>query len=207
MHDPSAWPRPTRRRLTRRRLTRPRGLRLTIGSPLRRLVGAAAVVIAFTTSGVVDAAPCWPAPVAGTVIDPFRAPACPWCAGNRGIEYDVGPGTRPRAVAPGIVSFSGVVAGERYVVVDLPNGWKLTYGRLVESHLHRGDPVIVGSIVGSASGSFYFGLRIDGVPIDPAPYLGVARGVPRLIPVDGRAARLSPGTRLVCPVGVSSPSR
>jgi murein DD-endopeptidase MepM/ murein hydrolase activator NlpD len=175
---------------------------------MRRCGWAASVVaISLALGGTVDAAECWPASVTGTVVDPFRAPACAWCPGNRGIEYEVAAGTRPRAVAAGIVSFSGVVAGERYVVVDLPNGWKLTYGRLVDSHLHVGDAVIAGSIVGSAAGPFYFGLRVDGAPVDPAPYLGVATGTPRLVPVDGRRARPSPGARLVCPVGVAAPGR
>ena len=37
-----------------------------------------------------DAAPCWFPPVTGTVTDPYREPPCPWCAGNRGLDYRVG---------------------------------------------------------------------------------------------------------------------
>ena len=52
------------------------------------------------------------------VVDPFRAPACAWCPGNRGLEYAPPPGPPVRAVAAGVVTFTGVVAGTRYVVVD-----------------------------------------------------------------------------------------
>jgi murein DD-endopeptidase MepM/ murein hydrolase activator NlpD len=175
---------------------------------VRGIVLIALLLMAAQKPGSTAAAgECWNPPVAGTVIDPFRAPACTWCEGNRGIEYDVASGTRPRAVAAGTVSFSGVVAGERYVVVDLPSGWKLTYGRLVDSQLRAGDAVVAGSIVGSASGPFFFGLRIDGEYVDPSAHLGHTVGVPRLIPVDGRRARPSTDVRLVCAVGVGARRR
>ncbi len=52
-----------------------------------------AYLIAITLAGFpspASAAPCWNPPVAGRVVDPFRMPACTWCPGNRGIEYEVG---------------------------------------------------------------------------------------------------------------------
>ena len=48
---------------------------------------------------------------------PFRAPACAYCPGNRGLEYDAAVGSPVRAAAAGTVTFAGVVAGVRYVVV------------------------------------------------------------------------------------------
>src|SRR5262245_2865597 len=66
--------------------------------------------------------PCLNAPVRAPVIDPFRTPGCRWCAGNRGIEYGTTPGTLVRASAAGTVTFAGVVAGTRYVVVLHPSG-------------------------------------------------------------------------------------
>jgi murein DD-endopeptidase MepM/ murein hydrolase activator NlpD len=149
-------------------------------------------------SPAADAAPCWRPAVAGHVTDPFRAPSCPYCPGNRGIEYSVLGGTHVRAVAAGTVTWAGSVAGTRYVVVRLANGWRVTYGQLTNALLSTGDNVVPGVRVGTASGSFYFGLRIGANYRDPAPFLGRLVGRPRLVPVDGTAPRAAPATRLRC---------
>lgn len=143
-------------------------------------------------------APCWRAPVHGWIIDPFREPPCPWCAGNRGIEYGVN-GTQPvRAVSGGVVTFAGSVAGTRYVVVEHVDGWKATYGKLDTSSVIVGDGVARGAVLGAARRTFFFSLRVDDSYRDPWPYLGELRGRPRLIPIDGSAARPSPAPSLVC---------
>ena len=85
-------------------------------------------------------AACYVPPVDAPIVDPFREPACAQCAGNRGLEYATAPGTPVRAVAGGIVSFSGVVAGTRYVVVDQPDGYRTTYGRLAAATARTGAP-------------------------------------------------------------------
>jgi murein DD-endopeptidase MepM/ murein hydrolase activator NlpD len=136
----------------------------------------------------VDAPPCLRPPVIGTIVDPFRAPACEWCAGNRGIEYRVGPDVAVRAAATGTVTFVGSVAGTTYLVVELPNGWRLTYGRLDDTRLRLGDPVAAGSVVGRVTGDFHFGLRIGDEYRDPALFIGQAVGRTRLIPLDGTPA-------------------
>jgi murein DD-endopeptidase MepM/ murein hydrolase activator NlpD len=138
------------------------------------------------------AAPCWRSPVSGTVVDPFRAPTCPYCAGNRGIEYGVASSTAVRAVAAGTVTYSGTITGVRYVVVRQANGWKITYGKLTSTSLRRGDRVAARSRIGHATGRMYFGLRIGDEYQDPAPYLGRAAGRPRLVPVDGSRQRSAP---------------
>ena len=53
-----------------------------------------------------------------------------------------------RAVAAGEVTFSGTVAGERYVVVRHADGRRATYGNLASSSLGTGDVVAAGSVVG-----------------------------------------------------------
>ena len=118
------------------------------------------------------AAPCWRPPVSGQVVDHFRSPWCPYCAGNRGIEYRTDGSVVVRSVQAGRVVFSGSVGGTRYVVIDHRNGWKLTYGRLSETELRRGEVVVSGAVVGSVDGSFHFGLRVNGSYRDPAPYIG-----------------------------------
>ena len=138
------------------------------------------------------ASQCWRAPVGGPVVDPFRAPSCPYCAGNRGIEYGVAPSTAVRAVAAGTVIYRGTIARVIYVVVRHANGWKTTYGKLTSSSLRRGDRVAARSRIGRASGQMYFGLRIGGKYRDPAPFFGSALGRSRLVPVDGSPQRLAP---------------
>ncbi len=144
------------------------------------------------------APPCWFPPVEGTVSDPFREPPCPWCAGNRGIEFDVGDDVVVRAAASGRVEFVGSVADVRYVVVRLTNGWRHTYGQLTSTSLESGGVVLAGGVIGRASDTFFFGVRIGDVYADPAPFIGALRGRPRLIPVDDTPARPAPPPQPTC---------
>ena len=141
---------------------------------------------------------CYPPPVVGPITDPFRAPACAQCAGNRGLEYATHVGQRVTAVAPGVVSFSGLVAGTRYVVVLQPDGRRATYGRLASTAVALGAAVTAGSVVGTASTGLFFGFREGDVYVDPAPLLGRWRFRPRLLPSDGAAPRPAPPPRLGC---------
>ncbi len=163
----------------------------------------ACVLAVFTATLLIPAstaaaAPCWRPPVSGFVTDPFRTPSCPYCAGNRGLEYRVGANAQVRAVAAGTVSWAGSIAGTRYVVVRHSSGWRTTYGKLASTPLEQGDRVVSGAVIGRADRSFYFGLRIGDDYIDPAPLLGRLVGRARLIPVDGSTARRSPPPRLRC---------
>ncbi len=157
-----------------------------------------AVAVAVAVSAPAGATPCWLPPVVGTVTDPFREPPCTWCAGNRGLEYRVAATTEVRAAASGRVVFVGTVVDVRYVVVQLASGWRHTYGQLTSSRLEMGDAVIANSVVGTASGTFFFGLRIGDDYADPAPYVGVVRTRPRLVPLDGTPERPAPPARPRC---------
>lgn len=158
---------------------------------------ALAIAVAVPSAGAI-AAPCWAPPVAGWVTDPFRAPPCRYCSGNRGLEYRTGSAAVVRSVAAGTVTFSGIVAGTRYVVVQLANRWLITYGKLAATNVARGDIVASRTIVGRAAGELFLGLRIQGVYSDPAPYIGQRVGRPRLVPIDGRAPRPSRDVRWRC---------
>src|SRR5690606_4613334 len=105
----------------------------------------------------VSAGACWEPPVAAPVVDPFRPPACPWCPGNRGLTFGTPPGAVVRAVAAGRITFAGPVAGTVYLVVELANGWRVTYGNLSELTVGLGDPVVGGMQLGRAAGEFHFG--------------------------------------------------
>ncbi|HUS44231.1 MAG TPA: peptidoglycan DD-metalloendopeptidase family protein [Ilumatobacteraceae bacterium] len=148
------------------------------------------------------AAPCWLPPVVGIVADPYREPPCRWCAGNRGVEYRVANDVAVRSAATGRVVFVGMVVDVRYVVVRIGSGSRLTYGRLTSTPVQLGDLVLAGAVVGRASGTFFFGLRVGEQYADPAPFLGVEHIRPRLIPVDGTAGRPAPPAQLRCPNSV-----
>jgi murein DD-endopeptidase MepM/ murein hydrolase activator NlpD len=141
---------------------------------------------------------CYAPPVSAPIVDPFRQPPCEQCAGNRGLEYATAVGTPVTAVAGGVVSFSGVVAGTRYVVVEQPDGYRATYGRLGAAFVAAGAQVSAGSVVGTTTAGFYFGLRVGETYVDPAPMLGTYRYRPRLVPTDGSAGRPAPPPRLDC---------
>jgi murein DD-endopeptidase MepM/ murein hydrolase activator NlpD len=151
----------------------------------------------LTSSGELIAFRCWDPPIVAPVSDPYREPACRWCPGNRGIEFDVTPGQSVRAVATGRVTFAGSVAGSRYLVVEHGDGQRATYGMLAEIRYRQGDVVVKGSIVGSTGERFYFGLREGDRYIDPTPHLGRRVYRVRLVPVDGARGRIAPST-LVC---------
>ena len=140
---------------------------------------------------------CYQPPIISPVVDPFRAPACAYCPGNRGLEYEPPPGSRVVAASAGVVTFS-VVAGVRYVVVAQSDGHTATYGRLATGSVHAGASVAMGDVVGTTTDHFFFGLRTGDQYIDPAPFLGVLRYRPRLVPVDGSAPRRPPPPTIVC---------
>ncbi len=141
---------------------------------------------------------CYQPPITAPVIDPFRAPACSYCPGNRGLEYQPATGSQVVAAAAGTVTFTGVVAGVRYVVVAQVDGRTATYGRLAVALPAVGTSVQPGQIVGRTTNRFFFGLRQGDHYVDPAPLLGVLRYRPRLIPNGDSAPRRPPPPTLRC---------
>ena len=112
-----------------------------------------------------------------TISDPFRQPSCDRCAGNRGIEYTPKPGTPIIAGASGVVSFLGVVANKKYLVIKTAAGRRLTYGSILNSDLRIGNSVVAGQIIGTTSNMLFFGVRESVITnsrdiyVDPAKYL------------------------------------
>jgi murein DD-endopeptidase MepM/ murein hydrolase activator NlpD len=160
-------------------------------------------VLTFVLLTLVPALPpptCLLPPVAAPVVDPFREPPCTWCPGNRGLTYATDPDAIVRAAAAGTVTFSGSVAGTRYVVVDHGDGRRATYGGLAGSALHSGDRIGAGAVVGHSTAALHFGIREGDEYVDPAPLLGRLVERVRLVPTDGTAPRPAPPPRLRCPV-------
>ncbi len=127
-------------------------------------------------------------PVEAPVVDPFRAPPNPYAAGNRGIEYATVPGTPVGAVADGVVTFAGPVAGTLHVTVLHADGIRTSYSFLDRVGVVVGQRVRRGQPVGLAGGRFHLGARTGPRRyIDPAQ-LWSGRWRARLVPVGGGPA-------------------
>ena len=160
------------------------------------VIGAVAAASAGPAS--VHAAECFWPPVAAPIVDHFRDPACPYCAGNRGLEYATAPGTAVRALAAGTVTFAGDVAGTRYLVVEHADGRRATYGRLDTMNAVNGAVVAAGSVVATTTAALFVGLRDGEIYVDPEPLLGRLRRPARLVPMDGTPARPPTAPTLTC---------
>lgn len=122
-------------------------------------------------------------PVPGPVIERFHAPTCDRCAGRRGVTIASTSGSDVRAVANGVVTFSGSVARHKYVVAQISPGVLVTYGWLAEVSVLKNDVLAEGQVLGRAGSRTYLGVRIRGRYVEPLGYLGlggarlVGRGV------------------------------
>ncbi|MET0146532.1 MAG: peptidoglycan DD-metalloendopeptidase family protein [Ilumatobacteraceae bacterium] len=141
---------------------------------------------------------CLLPPVVAPIVDPFREPECTWCPGNRGLTYAAPSGGVVRAAAAGRVTFSGVVAGVRYVVVEHADGLRATYGGLQATEVEAGAVVVAGAVVGRSGEELHFGLRRGETYLDPAPLLGRLVERARLVPTDGTGRRSAPPPTLRC---------
>jgi len=98
-----------------------------------RLAVLALAVVGMLVVAVARAAPAaasggYQPPVAAPVADPFRPPASPYGAGNRGIDYATAPNTEVKAAANGEVVFAGQVGGTLHVVVLNGDGIRTSAG-------------------------------------------------------------------------------
>jgi len=116
------------------------------------------------------------APVSGTVVDGFRAPACQRCAGHRGVTIATTTGRPVRAVTTGVIVFVGQVARVLYVIEDIGRGARVTYGHLGSSGVEVGSRVVAGQGIGVASDRLYLGVRVHGSYVNPLQFLGFGHG-------------------------------
>ena len=159
-----------------------------------------AVVVLVAAAGVLVCAPApadgrarQPAPRAGTVAhtppvdapiaDPFRPPAGPYGAGNRGLEYATSPGDVVRASAPGTVVFAGSVAGSLHVTVLHADGVRTSYSFLQALGTTVGATVAGGDPIGTAGERLHFGARVGDAYFDPSALFAAAATV-ELLPFE-----------------------
>ncbi|MEY2397693.1 MAG: hypothetical protein QOJ00_867 [Actinomycetota bacterium] len=147
------------------------------------LVAALAVtVLAGFAPPAVAAAVTYTQPVTGRVTDPFRPPANPYGAGNRGLTYETQPGSPVRASASGRVTFAGQVGGALHVVVRHADGVRTSYSFLRSIAVRNGQSVAQGDAVGTTGSSFHFGARIGDAYVDPAILLESGPARVHLVP-------------------------
>ncbi|SFR75593.1 Peptidase family M23 [Agromyces sp. CF514] len=123
----------------------------------------------------------WPTSAPIVVENPFRAPETPYAAGHRGVDLRAATGEPVTAVARGVVSFSGMVAGRPVVSIDHGGGLVSSVEPVV-GNVVEGEEVLEGDPLGSvASGGHcdarcvHLGVRLHGEYVSPMLYLG---GVP-----------------------------
>ena len=114
-------------------------------------------------------------PVSGRVVDSFRPPSCERCAGHRGITIATEQGSQAVAVRPGLVTFSGEVAGLIYVVQEIRPGVRVTYGWLADKAVSAGQILGAGELLGHTGTRTYLGVRSGDNYVDPLSHLGFAR--------------------------------
>ncbi|MEW6059320.1 MAG: M23 family metallopeptidase [Actinomycetota bacterium] len=159
----------------------------------RLLLLPIAVVLAWLAPAYAGAAGEWSWPVVGPVIHGFDAPSTPYGSGHRGIDIAAAFGTPVRAPAPGVVKFAGQVGGELFVSIDHGGGLVSSYSWVSTVLVHKGDVLGEGTAlalsgighVGVSPAHVHFGVKWDGVYVDPLSVLAPARlvGLIRLVPV------------------------
>ena len=153
-------------------------------------------------------------PLAGSIVRGFEASAGTYGPGHRGVDVGGRVGEAVRAPAGGRVEFAGPVAGVTWVSLLVAPGVTVTVGPLLDAQVAAGQRVRALAPVGRlgpghgpalgpghqpAHGPAYgmtlhLGLRVDGVYVDPLPYL-LDRPRPRLAPLlrPGGLAGPAPG--------------
>lgn len=148
----------------------------------RAVLGPVVLVVVLAGVPAAPAAESGPAagaravwPVDGAVVRGFEPPEHPYGPGHRGADLAAEPGTAVRAALPGVVAFSGVVAGRGWVTVNHGGGLDTTYGVLDPRAVSAGQRVAAGDVLGQlAAGAAHldWGARLGGHYIDPLRLFG-----------------------------------
>jgi pimeloyl-ACP methyl ester carboxylesterase len=191
---PVRWPLPpVRLRRRRRRHHRRRRPALELAGRLVRMAIAITYLLGATSSRAPTADPSALAqaspgthvpPVDAPIVDPFRPPAGPYAAGNRGIEYDTVPGMGVRASGDGTVAFAGAVGGSLHVTVRHGGGVRTSYSFLAGIDVVLGQQVRQGDRLGTAGERLHFGARLGDSYFDPASLFGGTVTELELLPLE-----------------------
>ncbi|MCX6434322.1 MAG: M23 family metallopeptidase [Actinobacteria bacterium] len=118
-----------------------------------------------------------------TLLSVFRPPSSVWGAGHRGVDLAARTGQEVRAMAAGVVSFAGTIAGKPVVAIALPGpgSRRVTYEPVVAT-VAVGQAVRAGDVIGTlaaagghcggAVGCVHIGLRTADGYLDPLSLMG-----------------------------------
>ncbi len=121
----------------------------------------------------------WLWPVTGPVTRAFDPPDSPYGSGHRGIDIAVPYGTVVVAPGPGIVTFAGPVGGYLFLTIDHGGGLASTYSWVSGLSVGKGAHILAGQAIalsgnghpGDTITSLHFGVKLNGVYVDPMLYL------------------------------------
>ena len=125
------------------------------------------------------------------IVHPYDAPASPYAAGERGVDFASFAGMPVLAAGAGVVTFAGSVAGRGVVVIAHPDGMSTEYEPVTAS-VARGQRVAAGDQIGLVAGlhlgcavdaCLHWGARRGQLYIDPLSLL-MRLGPVRLLPWD-----------------------
>ncbi|MFJ9521547.1 murein hydrolase activator EnvC family protein [Kitasatospora sp. NPDC101801] len=167
---------------------------LFVGLPPRPASGVVGVGMAGAPAVGPGPGRAWPVGGPGSLLQRFDPPPVRWAAGHRGVDLAASVGATVRAAAPGVISFSGMVAGRPVVTVTHPASGspplRTTYlpvtGSVpVGTAVAGGEPIgVLATGVGHcATGCLHWGLLRGKRYLDPLALLGT--GQARLLPFDG----------------------
>lgn len=163
---------------------RPARPTLRVAAAVAVVLVAATVVAAPDPTGAAPPPVLHAPPVDAPIADPFRPPTTSYGPGNRGLRYDLAPGTPVRATADGLVVFAGTVGPTRHVTVLHQDGLRTSYSFLSEVGVGRGDRVARGDVLGAAGTGFHLGARDGEHYLDPEALFGERVVDVRLVPHD-----------------------
>lgn len=150
------------------------------------------------TTSVSPVAETWPVPHP-RILRGWDPPPTPYARGHRGVDLAAPEGTPVRAVAPGLVSFAGKVAGKDVLSIELANTGtpplRTTY-EPIRAEVKKGEKVEAGQVVGTVPATtphcptscLHWGALRGETYVNPLsllpPHL-LNRGPSRLLPVLG----------------------
>ncbi|WP_085214120.1 murein hydrolase activator EnvC [Streptomyces sp. Amel2xC10] len=138
----------------------------------------------------------WPVGTRPAVVRAWEPPPTAYARGHRGVDLAAPPGAPVRAVAAGVVSYAGRVAGRGVISVTLTGTNLRTTYEPVRPSVTKGTEVTAGQVLGTVepTGShcttpcLHWGLRQDKTYLNPLsllpPWL-LSKGPSRLLPVLG----------------------
>lgn len=150
------------------------------------------ITVLVSTVLTQQTATAWVAPVGPPtrILRAFDRPVPNWLPGHRGVDLAATHGQQVKAAGPGLVLWSGTIAGRGVVVVSHSNGLRTTY-EPVSGAVTTGQAVKSGQLIGTIEAGqshcggpiwcLHWGLRRGRDYLNPLLLLGLGR--PRLKPV------------------------